>query len=284
MVPAKEPVDPLAVRRAELAAEDGIAEKQQGPPGDLRGVGGVDEKAPLAVGDQLGERAPVGDDDGQLTRHRLGDGEPEPLHRRGEEQEVREVVVVDLLTLLDIAGEEDGPRLAELQRVAPERREERPRARDDEPGMRPRADHLPPDVEEEEEVLALFQPAEEQGDQPAVEAVSPDQQRGLRRAPEASINPIGHDRELLPGHAKVSSGLADRELAPDDDALDGAHHPPLDEGVQPARIEVVVVGDDRNVQPIAPPRDERRGPDEPEGVRAQEVEARMLVQSPDVWR
>src|SRR5207244_13240333 len=53
----------------------------------------------LAVHDELGQRTPVGDHDRQLARHRLGHGEPEPLHRGRKEEEVGEVVVLDLRAL-----------------------------------------------------------------------------------------------------------------------------------------------------------------------------------------
>src|SRR2546430_13963879 len=70
----------------------------------------------------------------------------------------------------------------------------------------------------------------------------------------------------------------------DDDALDRAHHAALDQRVEPAPIEVVVMGDDRDVEAVAAPGDQRRRADVAERVRPEEVEAGPSVEPPDEGR
>src|SRR6266545_2109995 len=83
---------------------------------------------------------------------------------------------------------------------------------------------------------------------------------GWASALERGIDAVVHDRELLGRDAELAPRLRAGEGAADDHALGGAHHPSLDHGIEPVRVEVVVMGDDGNVETVAPPGDERGRP------------------------
>src|SRR5207244_3211946 len=117
-----------------------------------------------------------------------------------------------------------------------------------------------------------LEPAQEQDDGLALESMSAQERRGAWRWAEAVVDAVGNDRETLGRHAELLGRLADREPAADDDALDRTHHRALDEAVERARIEMVVVRYDRHVEPIAPAGNQRRGPDVAQRVRAEQVE------------
>src|SRR5437867_1624222 len=142
----------------------------------------------------------------------------------------------------------------------------------DEPRVVPRLRDPAPHVEEDEEVLPALEAAEEQDDDLSFHAVTPEECLRAWPRPKAPVHPVGDDREPLGGDTELLHRLAASELAPDDDPIDRAHHPLLDERVEPAGIEVMVVRHDRHVEPVPPPSDQGRGPDVAQRVRAQQVE------------
>src|SRR6185436_20455413 len=61
-VPSKHPVDPLAVRAAELLSEIGLRGQTQHAADERLAVSWIADEAAFPVAQELGQRAPVGDD------------------------------------------------------------------------------------------------------------------------------------------------------------------------------------------------------------------------------
>src|SRR5207247_10004836 len=108
-----------------------------------------------------------------------------------------------------------------------------------------------------------------------------DQRRRLGRVTEASVDTVRDHRKLLARHSQLSRGLPRREFTTDDDPLDRAHHTPLDQRIEPVPIEVVVMGDDRDVQAVSAPGDQHRRTDVTKRVRTYEIVAGAIIETPD---
>ena len=109
--------------------------------------------------------------------------------------------------------------------------------------------------------------------------VFPSRPRRRRRASGRGPGrkPAGRDAELL-------RRLAASELASDDDPIDRTHHPLLDERVEPAGVEMVVVRDDRHVESVPSSGDQGRGPDVAQRVGAQQGEGATVPHALDRLR
>ena len=110
-----------------------------------------------------------------------------------------------------------------------------------------------------------------------LEPVAPPQGVGFGAPPEALVHAVGDHRELFGRHAEPPLGLTAGELAPDHHLLGAAHDAPLDQRIEPAGIEMVMMGDDGDVEPVAATRDEGGRSDVAERMGAEEIEASLRV-------
>ena len=176
-----------------------------------------------------------------------------------------------------MAGEEDMPLEPESPGLTLEPRQMRPGARDDEPDIGPLPDDLRPDVQQEAEVLPGLERSHEEGDELTLEPEPLHQRLGLGPGLEPALHAVVRDAQLLGRDAEDLGRLTLRELAPDHHALDLPHHPPLDQRIQAPVVEVMVVRDDGNVEPVEAAGAERRRSDVAQGVGAENVESPGVV-------
>ena len=113
------------------------------------------------------------------------------------------------------------------------------------------------------------------------QVIAVEQLRRGRPGDKGGIDAVVDDGDVIRADPELGRELAAAELASHHHAIGGLHHPLLDEPVQRARVEVVVVRDHRDVEVEAPPRDEGARPDVAERVRAQEVEGALVPDALD---
>src|SRR6267142_621263 len=107
---------------------------------------------------------------------------------------------------------------------------------------------------------------------PALEPIAREERMVLRPRRVLRSDAAVDDGHVVGAEPELVGELTARELAVGDHPVGGVQHPLLDERIERARIQVVMMRHDGDRQSIAAAREEGGGADEAHGMSAQEVE------------